>query len=539
MRIIQLIFQTSWSKFLSSTLLSVISGITYTFFAKYLHEATTGVLELNQGMVMNILMLLLISTVAAIGSIYFLSTLSEEIIHNFRMTISSKVLRSNFEEVERKGGDIVPILTEEVNVIGRFVKQTPEFFTAITKMIGCMLYLFWVSWRFSLIISVSFVVILILILTLIPYVRKHEKILQDNRFFIFLYIRGLIAGLRELSLNSKHKKTYVNDIIDPIGKKQVFHQMMLTVFHASTIKVGELVSGAILLIALLLGAQYDLFNGANFQDFLIIILFLLPSLVCIVNVTQKFQLVDVTLKRIDALQLSDDLGVQPLEENHIDATTIFVSLENVSYSYYHKDKLTFSLENINLQIHKNEVLFIIGGNGSGKTSLCKLICGLYQPKKGQILYKGNIPIHARNLNSYREFFTAIFSDSYVFDNLTYIEDDYFEKYAAKYVKLLALEHKVNLDNKVIDTIELSLGQRGRLSMLRALLENRDVYVFDEWAANQDFQFREVFYREIIPLLKSQGKIVVLISHDERYFDCADRLVKLENGQLVTYHSVIE
>ncbi len=97
---------------------------------------------------------------------------------------------------------------------------------------------------------------------------------------------------------------------------------------------------------------------------------------------------------------------------------------------------------------------------------------------------------------------------------------------------LELGHKVSVTNGVLSTRSLSQGQRKRLALVVAYLEDRPFYLFDEWAADQDPAFREVFYRKLLPELRARGKAVLAISHDDRYFDVADRCVKLENGRLV-------
>ena len=68
-------------------------------------------------------------------------------------------------------------------------------------------------------------------------------------------------------------------------------------------------------------------------------------------------------------------------------------------------------------------------------------------------------------------------------------------------------------------------------MVVAYLEQRPFLVFDEWAADQDPVFKEVFYRQLLPELKAAGKTVFVISHDDKYFDCADKLLRMEHGQL--------
>jgi len=58
-----------------------------------------------------------------------------------------------------------------------------------------------------------------------------------------------------------------------------------------------------------------------------------------------------------------------------------------------------------------------------------------------------------------------------------------------------------------------------------------VYLFDEWAADQDPVFKKVFYTQLLPELKARGKAVLVISHDERYFGAADRVIRLDYGKL--------
>jgi putative ATP-binding cassette transporter len=82
------------------------------------------------------------------------------------------------------------------------------------------------------------------------------------------------------------------------------------------------------------------------------------------------------------------------------------------------------------------------------------------------------------------------------------------------------------------TLALSQGQRKRLALLTAYLEDRPIYLFDEWAADQDPQFKEIFYHHLLPELRARNKTVLVITHDDRYYDVADRLIKLDYGKLV-------
>lgn len=70
-----------------------------------------------------------------------------------------------------------------------------------------------------------------------------------------------------------------------------------------------------------------------------------------------------------------------------------------------------------------------------------------------------------------------------------------------------------------------------MALLTAYLEDRPIYLFDEWAADQDPIFKKIFYTEFLPKLKDQGKTLLVISHDDHYFYLADKIIKLDYGKI--------
>lgn len=137
----------------------------------------------------------------------------------------------------------------------------------------------------------------------------------------------------------------------------------------------------------------------------------------------------------------------------------------------------------------------------------------------------------KNREWYRQQFSVVFYDFYLFDRLLGLEHADLEIQATEYLKQLQLNHKVQVRNGKLSTTALSQGQRKRLALLTAYLENRSIYVFDEWASDQDPTFKDLFYTQILPALKHRGKTVIAISHDDHYFHIADRIIKLNYGQL--------
>ncbi|HEY9737473.1 MAG TPA: ATP-binding cassette domain-containing protein, partial [Trichocoleus sp.] len=170
--------------------------------------------------------------------------------------------------------------------------------------------------------------------------------------------------------------------------------------------------------------------------------------------------------------------------------------------------------------------------GSGKSTLAKLLVGLYSPEAGKVCLNGS-PITDQTREAYRQLFSAVFADFFLFEKLLGIDLADLDGEAQTYLERLQLAHKVRVSQGTLSTLNLSQGQRKRLALLTAYLEDRPIYLFDEWASDQDPYFREIFYHQLLPELKQRGKTVLVISHDDRYFMVADRILKLEYGQVVS------
>jgi putative ATP-binding cassette transporter len=206
-------------------------------------------------------------------------------------------------------------------------------------------------------------------------------------------------------------------------------------------------------------------------------------------------------------------------------------LSGVTHKYVREDgDGQFTLGPIDLSIRHGELVFLIGGNGSGKTTLAKVLTGLYVPEAGEIRL-GNMVVTESNRSLYREQFSAVFQDFYLFDGLFGLERTEIERTACQYLSMLRLDRHVSVVDGRFSTLDLSQGQRKRLGLLIAYFENRPIYVFDEWASDQDPLFKHVFYRELLPDLTERGKTIIVISHDDHYYDPDARFVRLENGAI--------
>lgn len=188
----------------------------------------------------------------------------------------------------------------------------------------------------------------------------------------------------------------------------------------------------------------------------------------------------------------------------------------------------FTVGPLDLVIRRGEVIFVTGGNGSGKSTFIKLLTGLYRPVHGHVACDG-VPVGDAGRAAYRERFAAVFSDFHLFPRRHGAPPAGPE--AADLLDWLEIGHLVRLDGDAFSRTDLSTGQRKRLALVSALLEARPLLILDEWAADQDPHFRRKFYREILPALKARGLTIIAVTHDDHYFDVADRRLHFEEGRM--------
>lgn len=199
-------------------------------------------------------------------------------------------------------------------------------------------------------------------------------------------------------------------------------------------------------------------------------------------------------------------------------------LKDINFAY--DEGSEFALKDINLEIRRGETVFLIGKNGSGKSTLFMILVGLLAPKSGE-MFADDTKITEPNLKSYANTISAVFSDFYLFDEV--MSDD--EALTNELLKKMSIENKVSVKEGNFSTLNLSQGQKKRLAMVAALLEKRKFLILDEWAADQDPEFRRHFYTEFLPGLKAQGYTIFAISHDDAYFDAADKIYEIKNGKI--------
>ena len=196
------------------------------------------------------------------------------------------------------------------------------------------------------------------------------------------------------------------------------------------------------------------------------------------------------------------------------------------------DGESFQIGPLDLEITRGEVLFITGGNGSGKSTLLRVLTGLYPLTRGTLLLDGK-PLPRERIQDFRELFAAVFGDFHLSRYLDGVEPHALDE-APYWTEALEIQSKVDVRDGAFTTTDLSSGQRKRLALVSTALERRPILILDEWAADQDPVFRRKFYREILPVLREQGRTIIAVTHDSRFFDAADRQLHMEDGMITDF-----
>jgi cyclic peptide transporter len=273
-------------------------------------------------------------------------------------------------------------------------------------------------------------------------------------------------------------------------------------------------------------------STAGISTFFIVILYLMAPVNSLITALPFITRIRIALKRIE--DFTTEVGNYPSENaTEVSAPVEFesVSFSDVVYQYKENSGSGFTLGPVDLKINKGEVLFITGENGSGKSTFLMLLSGLLRPSSGQVLYNGK-PIGDDKYADYRNGISAVFVDNFLFSE-NYNGFDLSDSNRQWHEGLILLQLQQSIIGRGQKPQRLSKGQQKRLALIYALMENKDVLVLDEWAAEQDPVFRAVFYREILPKLKKQGKTIIAITHDDKYFSAADRVIKFNKGHIVS------
>ena len=513
-------------------LLSIISGLAGALSLYIIGNAMAHIGETDFFYLVRLILALIIFIVAKRISLRMARSFAENRVAYIRSTISERLRFSEFPFIERLDqGDACVKMTLDAKTISKTCEIIIHTYQTAFIIFFTILYLGWISPVALLILGVLVFIGTVLFRinnkvikkTIHDYTKKEEEIFDS--------MSHLFYGFKELKLNNEKNIDFFKSNLRPLAKR----------IRQLRIRAGyDFSNNDCLFDALYLGfiGLFLLVNAsAQVAVIVVIIFFFLDEQLQAITTSIPY-----LIKTIVSIERLDDFKMRTIQdrsgfEDEIgkyfkDRIRSFqkIVIDNLQFNYTGKDgQATYSLGAINLTLFQGEVLFIVGGNGSGKSTFLKLLAGLYPP------FSGSFKIDSARVRmcDHRYLFSAVFSDYYLFDSLYGIDNIDDQKITAL-LQSMDLAHKTKWDGNQFTTIDLSTGQKKRLALVVALLEDKSIYIFDEWAAEQDLEFRVYFYENVLSELKANGKTVIVVSHDDRYFHHADHIVKMEYGKTVSY-----
>jgi putative pyoverdin transport system ATP-binding/permease protein len=461
---------------------------------------------------------------------------SQGTVLELSISLCEKILHAPLRAIEKRGSArVLATLTEDVSHITWAVQCLPQFAMNAAVVVGCGLYLAWLSWQ--MFVGVAVVTLLGALVHKLMHDRAFGRIhaARDARSRLFEHFRSVTSGVKELMMHSGRREAFVKDELRPAADDYRRSNLAAASRYAlAEAWVQVLFYG---LIGLLLFAFPIVARPTTeaLTGYVFAMLYMMGPIWSLIGSVPTIARGQVALEQIDELGVSlvAEAPAAPAPATREAAALPgdeVVSMRQVVFSYEATDDKAFTLGPIDFRMRAGELIFVVGGNGSGKSTFVKVLTGLYAPKGGSLTL-GGTPITDSNRAWYRDHFSTVFADFHLFDKLLGLSGSDLEATTRRYLQLLQMDHKVSLQGGRFSTIDLSQGQRKRLALVTAYLEDRPYYVFDEWAADQDPEYKEVFYSKLLPDLRNRGKAVVVITHDDRYFHLGDRVVKLEDGHL--------
>ncbi len=461
----------------------------------------------------------------------------ERIIKNVRERISKKVIQSELVTMEKiDSSSIFTRLTKDTSVMSQSSFQITSAAQNIIMLFFALIYIVILS-------PVSFFVILFATIVIVSMFFSFTKIMDEELTKIDKIEEGFISslssivhGFKELKMNSK-KREDINDE----------HNILLTQFTDAKIKNSARIVTAILygdiFVYTLLGSIVFVVPHLIYQDSSTVIqvtaitLFIVGPFEAVINVTPLVSRINVAINNMYDLERSIDRESKKtvILDKDLEVIENFKNIQLKNAEFYYTDEegsKLFGVGPINLNIKQGETIFIVGGNGSGKSTIVKMLLGLYSPKQGSIFVNNEL-IDEYNQQSYRDFFAIILTDFHLFDRF-YGLKGVDRKAVNRLLIEMQLQEKTKFINGKFTNIKLSTGQKKRVALILSILEDKEIYVFDEWAADQDPEFRKYFYTKILKRLKENGKTVIAVTHDDAYFDVADRVFKMDYGKMLPY-----
>jgi putative pyoverdin transport system ATP-binding/permease protein len=459
----------------------------------------------------------------------------ESALHRIKIRIVDKLEKADIQGVERIGtAEIYDGITDNLSVVSNYATLISGFLQSVFILAFAVLYVAWISLP-------TFIAITVLLTIGYSMYRERAKELEtylqrlgDTRVAFLDQLADLLKGFKEVKLNRRRGRDICTDIAQSSEALRGFNLKSGAMNSDNFLFASGNLYALIGLIVLIIPQYVDVDSSA-LVDIVAALLFLWGPMTVLVTGAPAYIRSNVALDRAQTLEGKLDKAIQETQIA-LDADDAWqggfgaIAARGMEFEYVSGDgDGTFRIGPLDVDIAEGEIVFIVGGNGSGKSTALKVLTGLYPPTGGKLLV-GGVRVDSDNVAAYREKISAIYTDFHLFAKL-YGLLDVDPAAVHRLIAQMELQQKTSFEDKGFTNRNLSTGQRKRLAMIVALLEDRPICVFDEWAADQDPEFRAYFYEQLLPALKQRGKTVIAVTHDDRFFHCADQVITMEYGRI--------
>ena len=522
---------------LLAVLTGIISGLSSTGLLALINAALKGTSYTASSLMLAFVALCVVVALSRIASELLLSRIAQKAMYELRLKLCSQVLQVPLRRLEEIGVHrVLTALTDDVPAVTNAVASIPVLCINTAIVVGCLVYLGFLS-ALPLLGMMIFLVLGIATYQFAVMKGLHYfKAARADGDRLFHHFQSLTGGIKELKLNRSRREAFTAEVLEPAAASFKRHNLQGQAIYTVAASWGQLLSFIVIGLLIFVLPVFTNISEQVLTGYALALLFMTTPLQGIMLSAPNLGRANVALNHMDELGLQLSSHSVEVDQRSLTlprAAWRRLDLIDITHQYRREgQEHNFTLGPISLNFVPGEIVFIIGGNGSGKTTFAKMLAGLYAPENGEIRLDGQ-SVTDQNRVDFREHFSTVFSDFHLFDSLLGLSGPKLDNRAKDYLVQLQLDHKVEIKGGKLSTVDLSQGQRKRLALLTAFLEDRSIYLFDEWAADQDPTFKKFFYYELLQELKSRGKTVFVISHDDSYYDVADRLLKFENGKLLS------
>lgn len=491
------------------------------------------VVHYRMALVFLIACLLIIFTKAL--SQVLLIRVSIELASDTRTKIFKRIISAPIDQLEKMGSaKLIATLTSDVPRIVIGAGLLPELLISSVSLLGVLSFLLYLNPPvFSLVlgaIAAGAVSYQIPMFFALKYYTRSRQATDD----LHEAIRGLILGAKELKLSEKKQQDFLSKIASTAEQKILKHDKRANTFIRTTAIYGEMINFFIIGIIVFVFVNYRTISKSELAGITMALLYITGPIATLLNLMPQYLNARISLNKLNHI-LNELCDEQTATGKHAAGFLYSVKLSDIYYQYpTEKFQAGARIGPINLILTRGQITYIVGGNGSGKSTLAKLLTLHYKPCKGTIAFN-DTAINLDNISSYRNSIYSIYSDYHIFDKLLNLSELKKDSTFNAHVESLKLNSLIDMMGHNFSSQNLSDGQRRRMALLCALMEDKDFFMFDEWAADQDPAFKKIFYEQLLPALRKRKKLVVVITHDDRYFSFADQIVTMEDGELKSFY----